>query len=570
MDTIFWNGKRASGVPDSIEPDKYQCLLDVFEEAVLQYGDKPAFTGIGHTLTYKKLDKYSTEFAAWLQNYTHLKPGDRIAIQMPNLLQYPVVVYGAIKAGLVIVNTNPLYTGREMLHQFNDSGAKALICLDVFGHMVQEIIDKTHIETLIMSSIADMLPWHRRMAINTVVKYVKKAVKSYSLPQAISFRKVLSQGISASYKRPVSPDRNDVAILQYTGGTTGVAKGAMLTHRNIIANMQQAQAMLKQKDEQGRSIHSSGQEIMIAPLPLYHIYSFTVHLMAMVNLGNHSILIANPRDTAMFVKMIKPWKFSIFIGINTLFNSLMSHPSFRECDFSGLKTTLSGGTALQSDVAARWYEVTGSRISEAYGLTECSPGVCANPLGQYAREGSVGMPLPGTELKTIDDDGYEVGIGERGELCVRGPQVMKGYWENREATDSILDRDGWLRTGDVAIIAEDGFVSIVDRLKDMVLVSGFNVYPNEIEDVVAHHSSVEHCAVIGVPDEKTGEAVKLFVVCKDDNLDKQELVKYCRKYLTGYKVPKKIEFRDSLPMTPVGKILRKDLKAEELANQKAA
>ncbi len=570
METGFWNSKRAPGVPDNINPDEYGSILEVFEASVKKYAENPVVTGIGHTLTFRELDQYSTQLAAWLQANTDLKPGDRIAIQMPNLLQYPIAVYAAVKAGLVIVNTNPLYTAREMKHQFNDSGAKALICMDVFGHMVEEIIAETPIKHLLVTSLADMLPMPKRIVINTVAKHVKKMVKPYRLPQATPFRKALKQGSSLSYKRPPSPDSNDVAILQYTGGTTGVAKGAMLTNRNMVSNMLQAQAMLKQLGPDGKPLYQAGQETIIAPLPLYHIYSFTVHLMAMVEMGNHSILIANPRDTAMFIKLIKPWKFTAFIGLNTLFTSLMNHPEFKGCDFSGLKVTLSGGTALQSEVAKRWENMTGCGVSEAYGLTECSPAVCMNPFGDLTQQGTVGLPMPNTELKTIDENGNETPVGERGELCIRGPQVMKGYWNQKEATADVLSSDGWLSTGDVAIIKEDGFVSIVDRLKDMVLVSGFNVYPNEIEDVVAKHNAVEHCAVIGVPDKKTGEAVKLFVVSKDKNLNRDDLIGHCRKHLTGYKVPKQIEFRDELPMTPVGKILRKDLRAQELKRLEAA
>lgn len=570
METGFWNSKRAPGVPDSINPDEYPSILEVFEASVKKYADKPALTGIGHTLTFRDLDQYSTQLAAWLQTHTDLKPGDRIAIQMPNLLQYPVAVYAAVKAGLVIVNTNPMYTAREMKHQFQDSGTRALICLDIFGHMVEKIIQDTAIDYLLVTRLADMLPAPRRILVNTFARYVKKMVKPYQLPQATCFRKALNLGRRLNYQRPTTTDSQAVAILQYTGGTTGVAKGAMLTHRNMVANMLQAQAMLKQLGPDGQPLYQPGQETIIAPLPLYHIYSFTVHLMAMVEMGNHSVLVANPRDTAMFIKLIKPWKFSAFIGLNTLFTSLMNHPDFKNCDFSRLKVTLSGGTALQSEVARRWQAITGCGISEAYGLTECSPAVCMNPFGELNQPGTVGLPMPNTALKTIDIHGQEVAAGQKGELCIRGPQVMKGYWQQVQATSSVLSEDGWLQTGDIAIIREDGFVSIVDRIKDMVLVSGFNVYPNEIEDIVARHGGVKHCAVIGVPDKKTGEAVKLFVVRENSHLNKEELISYCRQHLTAYKVPKQIEFRDELPMTPVGKILRKDLRAQELGKLEAA
>ncbi len=569
MEASFWHGKRAPGVPDIINPDEYGSILAVFEESVSKYAQRPAFTGIGHTLTFQDIDDYSTRFATYLQTQTDLKPGDRIAIQMPNLLQFPIAVYGALKAGLVIVNTNPLYTAREMHHQFNDSGARALVFMDVFGHLVEEIISDTPVEHLIVTSIADMLPAPKRQLINVAAKYVKKMVQPYKLSGVVRFRQALAKGDAGKYRKPPAPRPDDVAILQYTGGTTGVAKGAMLTHRNMISNMLQAQAMLSQQDEAGNPMHEAGKETIVAPLPLYHIYAFTVHLMAMVEMGNHSILIANPRDTAMFIKMIKPWRFTAFIGLNTLFVSLLNHPEFAKCDFSGLKLTLSGGTALQADTGRRWKEFTGCGVSEAYGLTECSPAVCMNPAGDLAQTGTVGLPVPNTLLKTVADDGAETAVGERGELCVKGPQVMKGYWKRPDATAEIFDEDGWLKTGDVAVINEDGFVAIVDRIKDMVLVSGFNVYPNEIEDVVAQHEKVENCAVIGVPDSKTGEAVKLFVIPSDSSLSQDEMKEYCRMNLTAYKVPKQIEFREELPMTPVGKILRKDLRAEELEKREA-
>lgn len=565
IETGFWNNKRAPGVPDNINPFEYSSILNVFEEAVKKYANNPAITALGLTLTYKDIDHYSTNLAAWLQNNTSLKPGDRIAIQMPNILQYPIAVYAAIKANFIIVNTNPLYTEREVKHQLNDSGAKAIICMDVFAHVIEKIISSTPVKHILITSLADMLPTLKRIAINASLKHIKKMVKPYCLPQAFSFFKALQAGHSLNYNRPLEPSSSDTAILQYTGGTTGVAKGAMLTHSNIIANMLQVKAIMKQESSSHDiPYHEAGKEIIIAPLPLYHIYSFTVHLMLTIEMGNHSILIANPRDTAMFIKMIKPWQFTGFVGLNTLFTSLMNHQDFATCDFSKLKTTLSGGTTLQSDVAKRWLAITGCKISEAYGLTECSPAVCLNPFGDLNQPGTVGLPLPDTHLKTIDTHGNETPLGERGELCVKGPQVMKGYWKQTIATADVLSADGWLRTGDVAIIKEDGFVKIVDRIKDMILISGFNVYPNEIEDVVAKYSDVEYCAAIGVPDKKTGESVKLFVVKKNKSLNEKELISYCRLHLTGYKIPKQIEFVNKLPMTPVGKILRKELRNKEI------
>ncbi|GGY34052.1 long-chain-fatty-acid--CoA ligase [Bacterioplanes sanyensis] len=571
MDASFWDGKRAPGVPDTIDLSEFNAVVEVIEGAMQRYADRPAFTSINYTLTYRQIDEYSAAFAAYLQNYTNLKPGDRIAIQMPNILQFPIAMYGALRAGLVVVNTNPLYTEREMLHQFNDSGAKALVCMDVFARSVQNIKADTGLEHIIVTSLADMLPLLKRTVINAAARYIKKMVPAYSLPEAISFRKALAQGQQAGpHQANYIRDPDATIILQYTGGTTGVAKGAELTNRNLVANMLQAKAQLSQQDEHGQTIKPADGAKIVAPLPLYHIYSFTVHLMALFNMGDHSILIANPRDTNMFVRMIKPHQLTGFIGLNTLFVSLMQHPEFAQCDFSKLKLTLSGGTALMDDTARRWKELTGCGISEAYGLTECSPAVTMNPAGGLERMGTVGQAVPATALKCIDDQGNEVPIGERGELCVQGPQVMKGYWNRPEATAESFTPDGkWFRTGDVAIIDDDGFVSIVDRIKDMILVSGFNVYPNEIEDVVANHPAVENCAAIGVPDDKTGEAVKLFVIASDPNVTVDDLRAYCRENLTAYKIPRHIEFREELPMTPVGKILRRELKDEEEAKREA-
>ncbi|MBE0481941.1 MAG: AMP-binding protein [Bacterioplanes sp.] len=569
MEASFWDGKRAPGVSDTIDLSQYNAVVEVIESAFQRYADRAAFTSINFTLTYRQIDEYSAAFAAYLQNHTSLQPGDRIAIQMPNILQFPIAMYGALRAGFVVVNTNPLYTEREMLHQFNDSGAKALVCMDVFARSVQNIKDQTGLKHIIVTSLADMLPFPKRNIINAVAKHVKKMVPAYHLPEAIPFRQALAQGSKA---KPFTPnyarDPNDTIILQYTGGTTGVAKGAELTNRNLVANMMQARAMLSQVDSNGQRIKPDTGVKVVAPLPLYHIYSFTVHLMALFELGDHSILIANPRDTSMFIRMIKPHQLTGFIGLNTLFVSLLNDPEFAKCDFSQLKLTLSGGTALVENTAKRWEALTGCGVSEAYGLTECSPAVCMNPTGGLERMGTVGQAVPGTALKCIDDQGNEVAVGERGELCVKGPQVMKGYWNRPEATTDSFTADGeWLRTGDVAVIDEDGFVKIVDRIKDMILVSGFNVYPNEIEDVVAGHPAVENCAAIGVPDEKTGEAVKLFVVSTDPNLSKDDIRAYCRDKMTGYKIPRHVEFRSELPMTPVGKILRRELKDEEAKKQ---
>ena len=478
---------------------------------------------------------------------------------MPNLLQYPVAVFGALRAGLIVVNTNPLYTAREMRHQFQDSGARALVYLNTFGNHVQEVLADTVIEHLIEVQIGDMLPTLRGALVNAAVKHLKKMVPDYSLPQAVAFKNLLRDGARHSLK-PTPLSLDDIAVLQYTGGTTGVAKGAMLTHGNLVANMQQVRANMQQLDAQGHPVIREGQEVMIAPLPLYHIYAFTVNCMCMMVTGNHNVLITNPRDINGFVKELQRWQFSAFLGLNTLFVALMAHPQFKKVDFSRLKGTNSGGTALVSAVAERWKSMTGCTVVEGYGLTETSPVVCANPHGEHSRLGTVGLPVPGTTLKVIDDEGNALPLGERGELCVKGPQVMKGYWQRPEATAEVLDEEGWLRTGDIAVIDQDGFVSIVDRKKDLIIVSGFNVYPNEIEDVVMAHPKVAACAAIGVADEKSGEAVKLFVVPSDPTLTQEELHAYCRENFTGYKMPRHYVFRDALPMTPVGKILRRELR----------
>ncbi len=559
MQPDFWSDKRPAGVPNEIDMGGYRSVVDVFERACRQHADRPAFTNMGVTLNYADLERHSAAFAAWLQNHTDLKPGDRIAVQMPNLLQYPIAVFGALRAGLIVVNTNPLYTVREMRHQFRDAGARALVYLNTFGKQVQEVLADTEIEYLIEAQIGDLLPSFKGLLVNTAVKHVKKMVPAYNLPQAVSFKRLLREGAGAGL-RPVSLALEDIAVLQYTGGTTGVAKGAMLSHGNLVANMQQVKANMQQLDAQGHPVIREGQEVMIAPLPLYHIYAFTVNCMCMMVTGNHNVLITNPRDINAFVKELQRWQFSGFLGLNTLFVALMSHPEFGKIDFSRLKGTNSGGTALMSAVAERWKSLTGCTVMEGYGLTETSPVVCANPHGEKSRLGTVGLPVPGTQLKVIDEAGNTLPLGERGELCVKGPQVMLGYWQRPEATAEVLDAEGWLRTGDIAVIDAEGFVSIVDRKKDLIIVSGFNVYPNEIEEVVMAHPKVAACAAIGVQDEKSGEAVKLFVVPSAPDLTEAELHAYCRENFTGYKMPRHYVFRESLPMTPVGKILRRELR----------
>ncbi|OEC54935.1 MULTISPECIES: long-chain-fatty-acid--CoA ligase FadD1 [Pseudomonas] len=560
MTDNFWTDKYPAGVPAEINADAYPNIQAVLKESCQRFADKPAFSNLGKTLTYGELYALSGAFAAYLQNHTDLQPGDRIAVQLPNVLQYPVVVFGALRAGLVVVNTNPLYTAREMEHQFNDSGAKALVCLANMAHLAESVLPKTGIRHVVVTEVGDLLPPLKRLLVNSVIKYVKKMVPAFHLPQAVKLNHALAKGQGKAV-REASPAANDVAVLQYTGGTTGVAKGAMLTHRNLIANMLQCKALM------GANLNE-GCEVLITPLPLYHIYAFTFHCMAMMLTGNHNILISNPRDLPAMVRELGNWKFTGFVGLNTLFVALCNNEDFRKLDFSALKLTLSGGMALQLAAAERWKEVTGCAICEGFGMTETSPVVSVNPF-QSIQIGTIGIPVPSTQCKVVDDEGNDLAIGAIGELCVKGPQVMKGYWQRQDATDEILSADGWLKTGDIGLIQEDGYMRIVDRKKDMILVSGFNVYPNELEDVLATLPGVLQCAAIGVPDEKSGEAIKVFVVVKPGaSLTKDEVMQHMRANLTGYKVPRSVEFRDSLPTTNVGKILRRELRDQELKKLK--
>ena len=556
MTDNFWKDKYPVGVSSEINPDEYQNIQAVLKQSCERFADKPAFSNLGKTLTYGELYKLSGDFAAYLQQNTDLQPGDRIAVQLPNLIQYPIVVFGAMRAGLIVVNTNPLYTAREMEHQFNDAGAKALVCLANMAHLAEEVLPKTGIKHVVITEVADMLPPLKRMLINAVVKHVKKMVPAYSLPKAVKLNDALALGRGKAV-REASPKSEDVAVLQYTGGTTGVAKGAMLTHRNLVANMLLCKALM------GSNLND-GSEVLIAPLPLYHIYAFTFHCMAMMLSGNHNILISNPRDLPAMIKDLSKYRFSGFVGLNTLFVALCNSEDFRKLDFSALKVTLSGGMALQLATAERWKQVTGCPICEGYGLTETSPVASVNPI-EHIQIGTIGIPVPSTQFKVINDDGQELAQGEIGELCIKGPQVMKGYWQRPEATDEVIDADGWFKTGDIGVIQEDGYIRIVDRKKDMILVSGFNVYPNELEDVLASLPGVLQCAAIGVPDEKSGEAIKLFVVVKPgESLTKEQVMQHMHDNLTGYKRPRYVEFRESLPTTNVGKILRRELRDEEL------
>ncbi|MFN3586986.1 MAG: AMP-binding protein [Moraxellaceae bacterium] len=550
MQADFWKDKYPPNVPFTIDTEAYGSVVEVFHESCKRFADLPAFSNMGYTLSYRELDRLSAAFASYLQNETDLQPGDRIAVQMPNLLQYPIVVFGAMRAGLVVVNTNPLYTAREMLHQFNDSGAKALVALANFGNLVQEVVPQTGIKHVIITEVGDALPGFKRLLTNFVVRKVKKMVPEYSLPQAVRFTDAIARGRRKPVK-DASPTRDDIAVLQYTGGTTGVAKGAMLTHGNLVANLMQMKAVLTNFED--------GREVMIAPLPLYHIFAFTVCCLGIMEIGGHAVLITNPRDIPAFVKELAKWKFTAFAGLNTLFVALMNNPEFRQLDFSALKTTAAGGMAMQHAAALEWERITGCRISEGFGMTETSPVVSMNPVG-HVQLGTIGMPVPNTLVKIVGEDGSTLPIGEAGEICVKGPQVMKGYWQRPEATAETIDADGWLKTGDIGIIQPDGYIRIVDRKKDMILVSGFNVYPNEIEDVAASHPGVMESAAVGVPDEKSGEAVKLFVVKKDPALTQEALMAHLRANLTAYKVPRYIVFRDDLPKTNVGKILRRELR----------
>ncbi len=555
----FWKDKYPAGITAEINPDEFPNIQAVLKQSCQRFANKPAFSNLGKTITYGELYALSGAFAAWLQQHTDLKPGDRIAVQLPNVLQYPVAVFGAMRAGLIVVNTNPLYTVREMEHQFNDSGAKALVCLANMAHLAEKVVPKTQVRHVIVTEVADLLPPLKRLLINSVIKYVKKMVPAYNLPNAVRFNDTLALGKGQPVTE-ANPQANDVAVLQYTGGTTGVAKGAMLTHRNLVANMLQCRALM------GANL-KEGCEILITPLPLYHIYAFTFHCMAMMLIGNHNVLISNPRDLPAMVKELGKWKFSGFVGLNTLFVALCNNEAFRALDFSALKITLSGGMALQLSVAERWKSVTGCAICEGYGMTETSPVAAVNPA-EANQVGTIGIPVPSTLCKVIDDAGNELPLGETGELCVKGPQVMKGYWQREDATSEILDADGWLKTGDIALIQPDGYMRIVDRKKDMILVSGFNVYPNELEDVLAALPGVLQCTAIGVPDEKSGEVIKVFIVVKPGmTVTKEQVMEHMRANVTGYKVPRYIEFRDALPTTNVGKILRRELRDEELKKQ---
>ncbi len=557
MDKI-WLKNYQEGVPSEIDPNEYQNIPEILENAFTKYADKPSFHCMGKTFTYREIDLLSKKFAAYLQKDLGLKKGDRVALMMPNILQYPVALFGVLRAGMIAVNVNPLYTARELEHQLIDSGSKAIVIFENSAAVLQEILAKTPVKTVITTQIGDFLKFPKSLIVNFVIKKVKKMVPAWSIPGSVSFKDVVFNSDESRWEKPTLT-HEDTAFLQYTGGTTGVSKGAELTHKNIVSNMLQAKAWIGDLVEPGK-------DIIITPLPLYHIFSLTANCFIFSSLGALNILITNPRDIPGFVKELKNWNFTAFTGVNTLFNGLLNNPDFKDVDFSHLKVTLGGGMAVQRPVAEKWKQVTKTPLIEAYGLTETSPAACINPMNLPDYNGKIGMPISSTEMVIKDDDGNDMPIGESGEICIKGPQVMRGYWNRPEETAKVMTSDGWFRTGDIGVMDDRGYFQIVDRKKDMILVSGFNVFPNEIEEVVASHPKVLECACIGVPDEKSGEAVKLFIVKSDESLTEQEVKDYCSKELTGYKKPKYVEFRTDLPKTNVGKILRKDLRNETQAN----
>ncbi|WFC43690.1 long-chain fatty acid--CoA ligase [Pseudoxanthomonas sp. SE1] len=553
-----WFKSYPQGVPQEVDLEQYRSIVSVFDEAISKYRDRPAFRNFGKTLTYGEIDKLSRQFAAYLLGELKLKKGDRVAIMMPNCLQYPIAIFGVLRAGLTVVNVNPMYTPRELKHQLVDSGASVLLVVDNFGKTAQEALAGTQVRQVVTTALGDLVGFPKGAIVNFVLKYVKKMVPDYDIPGTVRFKDTLTLGQLHTLPE-VDIDSGDIAFLQYTGGTTGVAKGAMLTHRNLVANMQQAGVWV------GTGL-DYGNEVIITALPLYHIFALTANCLVFMKLGGLNHLITNPRDMPGFVKELKATRFTAITGVNTLFNGLLNTPGFDEVDFSNLKMTLGGGMAVQRAVAEKWKKVTGVTLVEAYGLTETSPAACINPMNLHDYNGAIGLPVPSTDACLKDDDGNIVPVGEVGELCIKGPQVMKGYWQRPEETANVMDADGWLHTGDMAKMDENGFFYIVDRKKDMILVSGFNVYPNEVEDVIAGLEGVLEVAAIGVPDDKSGEAVKVFIVKKNPDLTVDQVKAYCRDNLTGYKQPRHIEFRTELPKTNVGKILRKELREPSKAS----
>lgn len=556
----IWLDNYPLDAPKTINVEEYQSLIEMFENAVQRHPDIPAYINMGQILTYRKLEERSRAFAAYLQNELRLEKGERIALMMPNLLQYPIALFGALRAGLVVVNVNPLYTPRELEHQLNDSGAKAIVIVSNFAATLEKVVFNTPIKHVILTRMGDQLSFGKRTLVNFVVKYIKKLVPKYKLPHAVSFREALSIGKQRQYVRPtVSAD--DLAFLQYTGGTTGVAKGAMLSHRNMVANIMQAKWVAHPITK------IKAQRIALIALPLYHVFALTANCLLFVELGITGLLITNPRDIPGLIKELKKYPVVAITGVNTLFNALLNNEMLKEVDFSNLRLTIGGGAAIQRAVAERWHKTTACHIIEGYGMTECSPLISATRNDSVEYSGSIGVPVPNTDIRVVDEQGNDVPKGERGELWVKGPQVMQGYWQRPEESTEVL-KDGWMATGDIVTFGDDLNLRIVDRKKDMIIVSGFNVYPNEIEDVVALHPKVNEVVAIGLPSEKTGESIKVYVTKKDESLTRDELRNHCRQHLTGYKIPRDIEFRDELPKSNVGKILRRVLRDEELARLK--
>jgi long-chain acyl-CoA synthetase len=554
QDAYFWRAQYPEDVPGEINPDIYTSLVDFLEDCVEKFGDLPAFENLGQLITYNDLDQQSSWLANYLVNETNLEKGDRVALQMPNVLQYPVALFGVLKAGMVVVNTNPQYKPSEMKHQFSDAGVKAVIILNTFAYKLEEVLSSTPVENIVVAEVGDMLGTVKGAIVDFMIKRVKRMVPEYHLPQAVTFQEIFRKGKKYTYTKP-DLKNHDLALLQYTGGTTGVAKGAALTHRNLIANIEQTAAWMKPR------LHP-GKEITICALPLYHVFALMVNCFGMMKIGARNILITDPRNMRDFIKTLKQYPFTVITGVNTLFNGLVNREEFSKVDFSSLKVAVAGGMALQRAVFEKWKKVTGNEIVEGYGLSETSPLLTCNPIDGNFRLGTIGIPVPGTEIIIIDDEGKiqpPTGIGE---IWARGPQVMQGYWQKPEETSQVLDEDGWFKTGDVAYFTGEGYLKIVDRKKEMILIGGMNVYPNEIEHVISQIPGVLEVGVIGVPDKKSGEAVMAFIVKKDDSLTQEEVMTYCRKHLAAYKLPKFIEYRDELPKTNVGKILRRELRKE--------
>jgi long-chain acyl-CoA synthetase len=553
----IWLNNYPSGIPADIDPDLYASLTEMFDKACAAYGNLPAYTNMGATLSFAQLDELSRAFAAWLQRKSGLAAGDRVALMMPNILQYPIALFGVLRAGMVVVNTNPLYTARELEHQLADSGAKAIVVVENFAHVVQQVLPHTGLKNVLVTRIGDLLGFPRGAIVNFVLRYVRKQIPAWRMPGALTFKSALGAGLGLKLE-PAALGPQDIAFLQYTGGTTGVAKAAILTHRNMIANVLQASAWIKPALQSIK--RPNAHPVVITALPLYHIFSLTANCLLFLRVGAHNILITNPRDFPGFVAELKRYKFFFISGVNTLFNALLHTPGFESVDFSELRITLGGGMAVQAVVAARWKKVTGNVLTQAWGLTETAPAACINPVG-LDFNGSIGLPIPSTDISIRDDSGREAATNGVGEICVFGPQLMRGYWNRPDETEKVMFGD-WFRTGDIGRMDAAGFVYIEDRKKDMILVSGFNVYPNEVEGVAAEHPGVLEAAAVAQPDENSGEAVALFVVKKDPNLTAEALIEHCRTYLTGYKVPKHVYFRTELPKTNVGKIMRRELRDE--------